>query len=189
MKYTIYKTTNKVNGMFYIGAHATKDPYDDYLGSGVYLKRAIEAYGKDSFEKEVLFVFDTAEEMFEKEVMLIDHKDPNTYNLKEGGIGGWASIHEKHKDDPSFYSRPHTEETKKLISKKARNRPKRKLTEEDKRNKSIARKKWVAKNPDFAKGENNPAYGCIWITNGSTNQRIKKGTSIPEGWSKGMCHK
>lgn len=32
--YTIYKTTNLINGKIYIGKHQTKDPYDSYLGSG-----------------------------------------------------------------------------------------------------------------------------------------------------------
>lgn len=61
MTYTIYKTTNLLNGMFYIGKHQTEDPNDSYLGSGVYLKRAIAKYGKCNFKKEVLYVFDSEE--------------------------------------------------------------------------------------------------------------------------------
>lgn len=35
--YLVYKTTNDLNGMYYIGKHATTNPNDSYLGSGVYL--------------------------------------------------------------------------------------------------------------------------------------------------------
>jgi hypothetical protein len=53
--YTIYKTTNLINGKIYIGKHETSDLNDTYMGSGKVLMNAIKKYGKDSFKKEILF--------------------------------------------------------------------------------------------------------------------------------------
>lgn len=94
-KYTIYKTTNKANGKVYIGCHKTTNPADDYIGSGTILKRAIRKHGRDSFEKSVLFIFDSPEQMFAKEAEIVDRlfvESDNTYNLLEGGWGGFDYV-------------------------------------------------------------------------------------------------
>jgi len=67
MFYTIYKITNKINGKIYIGKHQTLNLDDDYMGSGKYLKRAIQKYGVENFSKDILFIFDNADEMNSKE--------------------------------------------------------------------------------------------------------------------------
>jgi len=88
MRFTVYKTTNTVNGKSYIGIHRTEDPNDAYLGSGNLIGKAIKKYGRDAFEKEVLFDFDTPEEMFAKERELVNdafRKRADTYNLAKGG--------------------------------------------------------------------------------------------------------
>lgn len=95
LKYTIYKTTNLINNKIYIGCHKTKDPNDDYLGSGKHLRRAIEKYGIENFKKEVLYVFDDEASMFAKEKELVTEefcKQENTYNICPGGQGGWGYI-------------------------------------------------------------------------------------------------
>lgn len=110
-KYTIYQITNKIHGRFYIGAHKTKDPYDDYMGSGVAIREAIKKYGRENFEKIVLHVFDTPEEMFEKECELVTEEvvlDPLCYNLTSGGLGGyqWSSIEKQSESTKLLWSIP-----------------------------------------------------------------------------------
>jgi hypothetical protein len=95
--YTIYKTTNKINGKIYIGKHQTKDPNDSYLGSGKLLNCAIEKYGVENFEKEILFAFDNEDEMNAKEAELITEdfiKEDTNYNLCPGGQGGFGYIND-----------------------------------------------------------------------------------------------
>ena len=93
-KYLIYKTINKINKKFYIGAHETDNENDSYLGSGIVLNKAIEKYGKEAFKKEILSVCSSREEMYEQEQKIIaEHiNNPSCYNIKTGGIGGWDYV-------------------------------------------------------------------------------------------------
>lgn len=96
MFYTVYKITNLINGRFYVGVHKTSNIEDGYMGSGVLINAAIEKYGIDNFEKEILYVFDNQEDMYEKEAEIVNEEfvsDPQTYNLMLGGYGGdtWRS--------------------------------------------------------------------------------------------------
>ena len=91
MRYTIYQTTNKINGKIYIGKHQTENLNDSYLGSGIALRNAIKKYGIENFQKIILFDFDTEQEMNDKERELITEefvKRKDTYNKGVGGEGG-----------------------------------------------------------------------------------------------------
>lgn len=95
MYYTIYKTTNLINGKFYIGKHQTKNLDDGYMGSGINIKSAIAKYGLENFKKDILYIFETEEEMNAKEKELVTGEfcqRENTYNLCEGGKGGFGYI-------------------------------------------------------------------------------------------------
>ena len=95
MFYTVYKTTCITNGKVYVGVHKTANLDDDYLGSGKLISRAIEKYGRDSFLKEILFVFDNEEDMFAKERELVTEsfvEDEKTYNCKPGGEANWYYV-------------------------------------------------------------------------------------------------
>ena len=49
----VYCTTNILNNKKYIGSHSGHIN-DDYLGSGVILKKSIKKYGKSNFIKQIL---------------------------------------------------------------------------------------------------------------------------------------
>jgi hypothetical protein len=88
----IYRTTNKINNMIYVGAHSTDVLEDNYIGSGHLLALAIKKYGIKSFEKVVLHIFNNPDEMFKKEAELVNKeflKRPDVYNIVEGGFGGY----------------------------------------------------------------------------------------------------
>lgn len=204
MHFTIYKTTNKINNKIYVGKHRTKDLDDNYLGSGKYLKHAIQKYGIENFEKQILHVFETEEDMNAKEKELVTEEfclREDTYNICEGGKGGFGYLN-NHLDKslwskrgrivvdlkyanylsewkrkgainrnnkygiPSsfiqstgFSGKKHSQDTKLLMSNKAKER---------------------LKIP-----QNNSQFGTMWITNGLKNKKIKVSDLVPEGWYKG----
>jgi hypothetical protein len=92
--FLIYKIKNNVTNKFYIGAHETYNINDGYMGSGTYLKRAQKKYGIKNFTKEILCFCENKEEMYDKENKLVELSE-NTYNLIEGGKGGWSFARSK----------------------------------------------------------------------------------------------
>jgi hypothetical protein len=93
--YIIYEITNKINNKKYIGCHVTENIFDDYMGSGKYLKNAINKYGVDNFEKVILHFCKSKEDMLKKEKELVNEDVVNSkeyYNLTLGGSGGWYYI-------------------------------------------------------------------------------------------------
>lgn len=86
----IYMIVNKINNKIYIGKHTTKNPYDDYMGSGKAINTAIKKYGLENFEKTFLYCFDSEDEAYLKESEIVDEtfvKRSDTYNMKCGGKG------------------------------------------------------------------------------------------------------
>ncbi len=81
MVYLIYITTNLINGKKYIGSHLTSNINDNYLGSGVILKKAIEKYGKSNFQREILAQLDNIGDMKELEEYYIEYYNAYNSNL------------------------------------------------------------------------------------------------------------
>lgn len=90
-KMFIYLTICKVNGKKYIGKHEGKET-DNYLGSGKLLKRAVEKYGVEQFERIILERFNSVKECREGEKKWIKRFEATTsksfYNIAAGGEGG-----------------------------------------------------------------------------------------------------
>ena len=112
----VYKIVNIINRKIYIGKHSTKNPYDDYFGSGKEIRSAIEKYGIENFTKEIIFCFDKEEDAFLKEAEIVNLdfvKNENTYNIAVGGNGyGGSWSGEKN----PMYGKKHKQETKYKIS-------------------------------------------------------------------------
>lgn len=200
MFYTIYKITNKINGKFYIGSHKTKNLDDNYMGSGKYLKYAQEKYGMENFEKEILFVFETPEEMYQKEAEIVTEDfiaTENTYNLKIGGFGGWDYLNStglnnstKTKDQLrrgglALKGRKPSENTLNSVKKRHAEGKVKYDNFTGKFHNDETKKKIGEKNSKNQSGVGNSQYGTMWITDGNSNKKIKKNEPIPVGWKKG----
>lgn len=142
----IYKIVNRINGKFYIGKHTTKNPYDNYMGSGKLIREAIKKYGKENFVKIILYCLATEDEAYHKEAEIVTEEfvsRKDTYNLTVGGEG--FSTGENH---PNFNKQLSIEIKCKLskanIGKQRSEQTKRKISE--------------AHKGKFT-GENHPNYG------------------------------
>ena len=199
--FTVYQITNLVNGKVYIGKHQTKELDDGYMGSGKLIRAAIKKYGIENFKKEILFVFETEDEMNAKEAELVTEEfiaSGQSYNLCPGGQGGWGYINSEqlnigHHQNETFRTKlrekakkqirsPQSNETKKKISNTLKGIQLwsgRNHTDESKERMRLAK-------TDHGLGSKNSQFGTMWITNGTENKKIKKDLDkIPEGWYKG----
>jgi len=190
MFYTVYKTTNLINGKIYVGLHVTSNLEDDYLGSGSQLKSAIKKYGKENFKREYIKICNSPEEMYELEADIVNEdfvKRPDTYNMKTGGTGSWYHVNsnpeQKRKTssiggvktssratnpfrDPEWqknFNSMNNPEIVKSIGIKA-NSPD-----------AIAKKKATWKETGRGKGNKNSQFGTCWVTHSELgNKKIDK---------------
>lgn len=210
MFYTIYKTTNIINGKFYIGKHQTEDLKDGYIGSGKLLQRAIKKYGIENFHKEILYVCKSEKHMNTLEKILVVPDVEINYNLCDGGKGGFGYINR----NPEKFLTP--KRLKGLIPLKDRteiqkqnwrnNVAKSKKKKSYTLNQSASQKRryeenkshWLGKKHSEKTlqkmrksknvGHQNSQYGTCWITNGVENKKIKKEKLdfwLSKGYNKG----
>jgi group I intron endonuclease len=93
MYFYVYLITNIINKRQYVGEHISNNLDDNYLGSGVYICRAIKKYGKENFQKQILEEYNSKEEAFiaqEKYIEEFNTLIPNGYNISPTG-GIWRS--------------------------------------------------------------------------------------------------
>jgi hypothetical protein len=174
----LYQITNIVNNKIYIGVHKTNDLNDGYMGSGTAILRAIKKYGIENFRKDILDYFDTYELVLLAEERIVD-KDfilrEDTYNLRQGGIGGFDHLNDR--------SESHILRTRKGALMRVANSKKNKTGVYAKgyvnpfKNKAL-QAEMLFRAVSFNKGS-------IWINNGERSSKIKKDNPVPDGWIKG----
>lgn len=80
--------------MKYIGKciYERQNDWRKYLGSGVYLKRAIKKYGRENFSRKILYEANSEDELNRLEELVIEEtnavESSDYYNLKKTSIGG-----------------------------------------------------------------------------------------------------
>lgn len=131
----IYKTTNLINGKFYIGQDSKNNP--EYLGSGKLLHRAINKHGIENFKKETLEVCSSKKHLNEREIYWIEKTEAKKYgyNIADGGHGGNTYNEEiSQRISKQFKNRKVSKETiEKRKATRAKNPEKYKLSEERKK--------------------------------------------------------
>lgn len=94
----IYITTNLVNGRLYVGQKKIRSGWETYLGSGDALKKAIQKYGRENFERKIIDIafsvneLNYLENLYTRMFNAVDSR--KWYNICYGGING-AANHQK----------------------------------------------------------------------------------------------
>lgn len=107
MRNYIYKTTCIPNGKYYYGVHSEKRISDGYIGCGVcsdgtainlkkkgvksYFIDSVVKYGYKNFKKEIISEFESIEDAFEVEELIVNEdevKKQECMNIRIGGFGG-----------------------------------------------------------------------------------------------------
>ena len=95
----IYITKYESNGMKYIGQKIfdNKSKWKSYYGSGTHYKRAEKLYGKQNFNRDIVAIAYSKEELNELEIEFIKNhnavKSKDYYNIASGGDSGNAGLH------------------------------------------------------------------------------------------------
>lgn len=153
----IYKTTNLVNGLIYIGQHYTSAD-DGYFGSGKNFKSILKEFGRENFIRETLEYCDKSllnnrERYWIKK--LLSNNSEIGYNKTVGGQMGWAG-----KDHPMF-GKYFSEDSKRKMSDSHKGK---KRTEESRRKQSETNKGFrhsedsKRKMSEYSKGKKKSEY-------------------------------
>lgn len=112
MNHYVYEITNNINGKKYIGKRSTHTSIDkdNYWGSGIAIKKAIEKYGKDNFSKTILHICNSEEEAYCQEELEIErvkaYESDLYYNITKGGVGVKCGNKKDKSLPPDFQYRP-----------------------------------------------------------------------------------
>lgn len=124
MNHYVYEIVNLINNKKYIGkrsCHCSIES-DDYMGSGVALKKAYKKYGRNNFRKNIIKICSSSDEAYLYEKYLIEkvhaYESKMYYNIAGGGKG--AGVGESHPNFNMIVS----EETRLKLSKSLKGKPK-----------------------------------------------------------------
>ena len=128
----VYKTTDLVSGLIYVGQHKSESFDEKYYGSGIIISKLIKKYGLNRFKCELLEECDNLEHLNEREIYWINKLNAldNSvgYNIATGGAFGDSGYHngmlgktqsQKQKDAARNYqlNNPKTSQMKNKMSK------------------------------------------------------------------------
>ena len=195
MHYLIYKTTNLVNGKYYVGKHKTKNRDDDYLGSGKLLRAAIAKYGRENFIREIILECESEAEMNLAEKVLVVPDIETNYNLCPGGHGGFGYLndgsdeHIKRTICAGKKSSENIQNVRERGRKGGINSLKNRtgiFSLSEKQRSDIGKNSFLGKkHTDITRqrmsivaskrtGSKNSQFGTCWMTNGAKNIKIKR---------------
>ena len=209
----IYETICLISHRFYIGMHSTDNLQDGYCGSGTYLWRSINKYGKDKHVTKILEFLPDRESLRNREKELINEEllgNQFCMNLALGGDGGHGSKFltkeqiikggkrarevriKLEKENPEL--RKTREKNQSNALKKQYDSGKRQrgifCDWTGKKHKESTKHKIGEANSAHQKGKGNSQYGTCWIYHLELkqNKKISKeklNTYLSQGWVKG----
>ncbi len=186
--YTVYKITNLVNDKIYIGVHQTFKLDDDYMGSGSEITKAIHKIGKINFKKEILYLLEDENSMFDKEAEIVTNefiKLDSNYNIVPGG-GGWTveTARNGRTKTNKILEEKYGSDWRTVVGKmgaKASNTSEAKAKRKETMLKNLgtigiksmlgknhtddAKMKIGKANSKYQKGEGNSQFGTVWVSN------------------------
>jgi len=197
----IYKTTNLLNGKYYIGMHSTSNLEDGYMGSGRRLRYSINKHGKDNHTVEILEFVDTRKELIKREEEIVNLNEiakVDCMNLKVGGSGGFKD--EEHmikcskagneakklllKTDEEYFKR-HSENARKILKAYHATGKHNYKTFQGKKHSEESKLKTSKTMKGKGSGSDNSQFGKRWVTNGDETKKINKNDLVPKGWRLG----
>lgn len=194
----IYKTTNLLNGKYYIGMHSTNNIDDGYLGSGKRLKYSVNKYGKENHTREIIEFVDDRMNLRKREEEIVNLNEiakEMCMNLRIGGE--WGSVDIRYEKQSSWLKSKwnETEYREKIIrlsGERMKQHHKNGKIKYDtftgKEHANEAKEKMSNAKKGQGIGESNSQFGTCWITKNDINKKIKKeelDAFISLGWTKG----
>lgn len=177
----IYKTTNIINGKFYIGKHSSMLLEDDYLGSGTIITQSIKKYGKENFVREIIMICHTENEAYyyEEQIIASCLGNPMCYNMVPGGKGfnfesAKAACEVAQKNGWYGFKSMSEEDHKSIASGGG------KLGAAKCEELNTGMFGWTF--DDRSKWSSEINSDRVWITDGTVDMRIKKSDTIPDNF-------